>query len=242
MEMMTGSHDELIELVEQQQAIIADLRATIIRLEQRIPDLEGGVASPRRMPGHKPTSTAVKGDRPPRAKRRVNLARRRASAAVRVPHALTVCPHSGAPLAGGSITRTREVIELAPQPVVTEHVYLARCCGACQNRPIPAATSASAAMSDDSQTTMIDGAIALEYADVSGNVSRRATLLSTTVADGVTGWHPPRMVGRDGCQQPPHTTRLRTGRPNWIRCIAGWRDTSRAASRASVSVRIWPVC
>jgi len=42
-------------------------------------------------------------------------------------------------LAGGSIKRRREVIELAPQPVlVTEHVYLERCCPDCRRRATPA--------------------------------------------------------------------------------------------------------
>lgn len=139
MDMMTRSHDELVGLVEQQQAIIAEQQATITRLEQRIRDLEGGVVPPHRMPGLKPTSASVKGDRPPRAKRSINLARRRAAATVQFTHAVARCPDCGAPLAGGSIKRTREVIELAPHPVVvTEHVYLERCCGTCRRRVTPA--------------------------------------------------------------------------------------------------------
>ncbi|MEX1158827.1 MAG: IS66 family transposase [Thermomicrobiales bacterium] len=138
MEMLTRSHHELVELVAQQQAIIADLRAMIARLEQRIRDLEGGVAPSRRMPGHKPGTPAVKGDRPPRAKRTLNLARRRVTPTGQVTHALSVCPDCGAPLAGGSIKRRREVLEIAPQPmIVTEHVYLERCCGDCGRRVTP---------------------------------------------------------------------------------------------------------
>lgn len=136
---MTRSHDEWVGLVEQQQAIIAEQQATITRLEQRIRDLEGGIAPPNRMPGHKPTSPSAKGDRPPRAKRAVNLARRRAATTVQVTHAVARCPDCGAPLAGGSVKRTREVIELAPQPVVvTKHVYLERCCPDCRRRVTPA--------------------------------------------------------------------------------------------------------
>lgn len=123
MDMLTRRHDELVGLVEQQQAIIAEQQVTITRLEQRIRDLEGGVAPPQRMPGHKPTSASVKGDRPPRAKRSLNLARRRANPTRQLTHAVALCPDGGAPLAGGSVKRSREVIELAPQPVVvTEHV------------------------------------------------------------------------------------------------------------------------
>lgn len=139
MELRTRSHDELVGLVAQQQAIMADLRATIARLEQRVRDLEGGVAPPRRMPGHKPGAASAKGDRPPRATRRLNLARRRATPTVQVTHAHAVCPDCGAPLAGGAIKRRREVIEVAPQPVVvTEHVSLERCCGTCRRRVTPA--------------------------------------------------------------------------------------------------------
>lgn len=138
MHTVTRSHDELVQLVEQQQTIIAAQQATIERLEQRIRDLEGGVAPPRRMPGHKPGTASVKGDRPARAKRTLNLARRCATPTVQVTHAVAVCPDCGAPLAGGSIKRRREVLEVAPQPlVVTEHVYLERCCGTCQRRVTP---------------------------------------------------------------------------------------------------------
>jgi transposase len=145
-DVMTRSHDELVALVLEQQAAMARLEAiiaaqqtTIAQLERRVRDLEGGVAPPKRMPGHKPAVSSTKGDRPPRAKRTLNLARRRAIADVQVIHALGVCPHCGAPLAGGAVKRTREVLELAPQPVtVTEHVLLERCCGSCQRRVTPA--------------------------------------------------------------------------------------------------------
>lgn len=148
MDALIDSHAELVRLVREQQATIAALEARIVaqqtmitRLEQRIRDLEGGVVPPRRMPGHKPTPASAKGDRPPRAKRVLNLARRRATPDVQVVHALAVCPQCGASLAGGSVKRTREVIELVPQPViVTAHVFLERCCGACHRRATPAVT------------------------------------------------------------------------------------------------------
>src|SRR5688500_17640890 len=115
MDTMTGSHDELVALVLEQQAtiarldaIVAEQQATITRLEQRIRDLEGGVAPPKRMPGHKPGQPRT-ADRPPRAKRTLNLARRRATPTDQVVHALSVCPACGAPLAGGAVKRRREV-------------------------------------------------------------------------------------------------------------------------------------
>ena len=54
-------------------------------------------------------------------------------------HALEQCPRCSIPLAGGSIKRTREVIEVPLAPlVVTEHSYLERCCGQCGRRWTPA--------------------------------------------------------------------------------------------------------
>lgn len=142
---MPSSHDDLVTLVREQQAtisqleaMIAEQQATISRLVQRIRDLEGGTAPPTCMPGHKPPQRQARGERPPRAKRMLNLARRRATPDVQVIHALAVCPHCGAPLAGGAVKRRCEVLEVAPQPiVVTEHVYLERCCGDCQRRVSP---------------------------------------------------------------------------------------------------------
>ncbi|MDQ2784009.1 MAG: hypothetical protein M3Y58_03280, partial [Chloroflexota bacterium] len=61
--------------------------------------------------------------------------RRRMAPTQRVVHALEACPTCGMPLAGGSVKRTREVIEVPRVPaVVTEHVYLERCCPHCRTR------------------------------------------------------------------------------------------------------------
>jgi transposase len=51
---------------------------------------------------------------------------------VRQEHALADCPQCGGPLTGGTVARTREVIEVPRgAPVVTEHVYLERRCPRC---------------------------------------------------------------------------------------------------------------
>lgn len=56
----------------------------------------------------------------------------------RVVHAAACCPDCGAPLAGGTLKRTREVIEVPVVPVVvTEHVYLERRCPDCRRRCVP---------------------------------------------------------------------------------------------------------
>jgi len=58
---------------------------------------------------------------------------------VRVLHAVEHCPTCGLLLVGGSVKRTREVIEAPLVPaVVTEHVYLERCCPHCHTRHTPA--------------------------------------------------------------------------------------------------------
>jgi hypothetical protein len=137
MDVLALSHDELVALILEQQATIAALEATIARLEQRVRDLETGTTPPRRMPGHQPTA-AVKGDRSPRTRRGVNPVRRRSQPDAQRFHALDRCPRCGAPLAGGSIKRRREVIEISPAPaLVTEHVALERCCPDCHARVTP---------------------------------------------------------------------------------------------------------
>lgn len=60
------------------------------------------------------------------------------TATTEVIHALGQCPVCHAPLAGGSRKRSREVIDIpAPALVVTEHVYLERCCPDCGRRCVP---------------------------------------------------------------------------------------------------------
>jgi len=53
-------------------------------------------------------------------------------------HAYAHCPNCRQPLRGGTIKRTREVIEVMPTPaVVTAHVYLERRCPRCGGRWLP---------------------------------------------------------------------------------------------------------
>jgi hypothetical protein len=56
----------------------------------------------------------------------------------RVVHALAQCPACATPLAGGTVKRTREVIEVPPPRImVTAHVYLERRCPGCGRRCVP---------------------------------------------------------------------------------------------------------
>lgn len=160
-----ASRDDLIALVLAQREALADrdrrvaaletevatLRAAVAQVTARVgellaaagPDEEpGGVEGPpagwHGMPGLKPVQPR---DRPPRGHRRraQGFVRRRMVATARRVHALACCPDCGAPLAGGTLKRTREVIELPLAPaVVTEHVYLERRCPDCRRRCVPA--------------------------------------------------------------------------------------------------------
>jgi transposase len=140
MDVLTASHDELLALLRQQQAVIAALQATNAALEQRIRDLERERGTPRGMPGHKPGPAPERRPRQPRRPRQQQFTRPRGQPTRRVLHAVTHCPTCGLALAGGSVKRTREVIEVEPTPVtITEHVYLERCCPGCGRRHTPAA-------------------------------------------------------------------------------------------------------
>ena len=147
MEPVPASHADVVAVVERQAALIAELRATvaaqqttIARLEQRIQELERSSGTPRGMPGHKPGPAPERSTRPARRARQQQFTRPRSQPTQRVIHVVTHCPTCGLALAGGSVKRTREVIEVTPTPVtVTEHVYLERCCPGCGRRHTPAA-------------------------------------------------------------------------------------------------------
>lgn len=95
-------------------------------------------ATPTRMPGHKEIPAPVAPRRARRTRER-GAGRSRMTPTAQVVHALPACPDCGAPLAGGSLKRTREVVDLAPpQVVVTAHVYLERRCPDCGKRCTPA--------------------------------------------------------------------------------------------------------
>lgn len=128
------------------EAEIASLRQAVATLTERIGTLTvvgddeeqgqggGGVSG---MPGHKAAQADARPSRS-RKRRTQGAGRKRMQATAQVVHALAACPDCGAPLAGGSVKRTREVIDLpAPRVVVTEHVYLERCCPDCGKRCVP---------------------------------------------------------------------------------------------------------
>ena len=153
MEMESASREELVALVAEQASVIGQQRAAIERLEARVRELEGGVGDragagagkPRGLAGNKlEPKSPPKGQGERKRRERSFVRPRHPEPHERHPegtrHAYDVCPGCGTGLAGGSVKRTREVIEVRPSPVVvTEHVYLERCCPYCPERRTPPA-------------------------------------------------------------------------------------------------------
>ena len=145
----TFSRTQLLQIIAQQQTLLAEQRATIAQLktavdtlQQRASALEeqlrrkGGTGSG--MPGNKPTSTAPQEPPGPRRPRAHGSGRSRMTPTESVDHALEACPDCGAPLEGGSVQRTREVIDLPITPVrVVEHRVITRTCPVCKRRCTP---------------------------------------------------------------------------------------------------------
>src|SRR5579884_240498 len=159
-----ASRDDLLRLVGAQRDRIADLerqvaaqaaelatqRAAIAGLTARLGAALGAEAPAGEEPGGDAGGPVARGrpglnpPRPPtrapcpRKRRPHSCARRRMAPTARRAHALAACPACGARLAGGTVKRTREVIELSLAPaVVTEHVYLERRCPRCGRRGVP---------------------------------------------------------------------------------------------------------
>jgi len=158
-DLVRASREDLIALIVAQREEIAVLRRENGRLAAEIATLQGLVAQltervgvllaapeprdgndpaprPTTMPGLKARSRRARGEsaaaRPPRTRRMRGYGRHRLRPTARQVHAVAQCPDCRVPLRGGARKRTREVIELAPAPVVvTEHVYLERRCPRC---------------------------------------------------------------------------------------------------------------
>ncbi len=121
-------------------AVIAEQKATIAQLQQRVAALESRLnarGSPG-MPGNKPSSGRTAPSKAARKRRPHGFARARMAPTQRVEHAVEVCPDCGTHLVGGWVQRTREVIEVPVAPIqVTEHVVVARNCPVCERRRVP---------------------------------------------------------------------------------------------------------
>ncbi len=137
-------------IVGQQERIVV-LEATVAQLTARVNQLLATVAAlqaererdgtgrPLGMPGLKPTTGKVRPAKQPRKGREQQFVRRRMEPTRQVLHALDHCPQCGGPLVGGGVKRRREVIEAPITPaVVTEHLFVERCCPHCRTRHTPA--------------------------------------------------------------------------------------------------------
>lgn len=138
------AHEDLERRCADQARQLDELRAMVAKLTAQLGaatsergDAGGGRGKPTGVPGIK-TTEAEERTAAPRRKRNKGFGRKRMEATRREIHALDHCPGCGAPLAGGTIKRSREVIDLAaPRVEVTEHIYLERCCPDCRRRCVP---------------------------------------------------------------------------------------------------------
>jgi hypothetical protein len=135
-ELGTASREELLALIATLQAQVAQLTARVQELEAR-----PGKGKPRGMPGLKDREAAPSGEaQGPRKRRTRSFGRKRGTPTDVVVHALERCPDCGAALVGGTVKRSRQVIEVEPTPVaVVEHVFVERRCGRCRRRWTPTA-------------------------------------------------------------------------------------------------------
>ncbi len=133
----------------EQRAVIATLEATVAQVTARVGEslvrLDAATGDgpptgrPPGMPGLKPATGKARPPKQPRKGRTQQFVRRRMEPTAQVIHAPDRCPTCGMPLVGGSVKRRREVIEVPLVPVVvTEHLYLERCCPHCHTRHTPA--------------------------------------------------------------------------------------------------------
>jgi hypothetical protein len=138
-------------VIAAQQERIAALEATVTQLTARVDGLLATVEALRRgddgtgrgrpqgMPGLKPAPAKERPPKQPRKGRTQPFVRRRMEPTAQVIHAVDACPRCGLRLTGGSVKRRREVIEVPLVPaMVTEHVFLERCCPHCRTRHTPA--------------------------------------------------------------------------------------------------------
>lgn len=153
-EMENARRGDLLRVIVQQEATIAELRAENTRLRAENAELRALVAELRQRvaeleaklgpPSGKAVPEFVKPNRKrpkkegPRKKRAENFARKRDEPTRRVEHAVEFCTGCGCKLFGGSVKHTRQVLHIPIAPVeVIEHVYLERECPQCGKVNLP---------------------------------------------------------------------------------------------------------
>lgn len=127
---------ELIAVILEQRDLIAKQNQLISDLQKRVRELEQQLGfDDRKPPPVAPKPPAPRSERRPRKKRPFNSCRRREPATKTLHHFPDSCPDCGRKLSGGSVSRTRQVIDIEPAPVqVTDHVIHERWCGVCAKR------------------------------------------------------------------------------------------------------------
>jgi transposase len=140
-----ADREELIRIVEEQQKVIAELRARIILLERRIEELQGELPDKGEERTEEPAVRASRpkrsaGEGKPRKKRTQGYSRARGKATRQVRHAITACRRCGCEMHGGWVKRRREVLHVpVVQAEVIEHVFIERRCPRCGTRQTPGA-------------------------------------------------------------------------------------------------------
>ena len=147
--LVVRQREQIAELEREQGRLRADVatqQAALVQVQQRVgvllaalepPDGAGAAPRPTTMPGLKPAGRdRADGTEPRSRKRRAHgSGRRRMPPTAHRMHAVARCPHCATALSGGTVKRTREVIELIPGRVeVTAHGYVERRCPRCQGR------------------------------------------------------------------------------------------------------------
>jgi len=145
----TFSRTDLLQIIAQQQVLLAEQRATIAQLKTAVDTLQRRVSAfeeqVRRkggpgngMPGNKPASIPPQEPPSVRRPRAHGSGRSRMKPTESEDHAMDACPDCGTPLDGGSVHRIREVIDLPITPVrVVEHRVIRRTCPVCKRRCTP---------------------------------------------------------------------------------------------------------
>lgn len=133
------TREQLEAIIVEQSTLIGQLREQVslllLEVERLRSQLPGGKVSP---------PSWVKANRPEREKperkrRSQSFVRTRQKPTEILVHMCEMCPDCGRRLTGGWCHRVREVIEIPETPVtVTEHRIVARRCGVCGTRCIPA--------------------------------------------------------------------------------------------------------
>jgi len=141
-----ASREELLAIIDALRAQLVALLAEVEALQTRVSELEAENAQLRGK-GSTPPSW-VKAHRPKRAKqprkhRHQAFVRRREPPTEIREHAVETCPDCGRQLTGGSVHRSRQVIEIIPAQVqIVEHQFIGRRCGVCGKRVLPQRSAA----------------------------------------------------------------------------------------------------